>query len=191
MAGADLARFVDRYTAEYVRHYPHPVERVWRAITDPAEFRAWFIAGTLEPRVGGAYQFGGPDFAGEVLALDPPRLIRLSSTGPTSAKAYLEYELSADGDGTRMRFVQHFLTHDGFRAFPDDPGGDLPGGPDTPWYPGSLGGWHEFFEALGQVLDGRPRRSGPERNARWLDLVETYRRYTREVFAPTSSEREA
>jgi hypothetical protein len=35
-----------------------------------------------------------------------------------------------------------------------------------------------------------PRRSGAERSARWLELVETYRRYTREIFAPASSNRE-
>jgi len=28
MANADLARFVDRWTIEFIRVYPHPVERV-------------------------------------------------------------------------------------------------------------------------------------------------------------------
>ena len=40
MADAELARFIDRFTVEYVRTYAHPVERVWRAVTDPAEFSA-------------------------------------------------------------------------------------------------------------------------------------------------------
>jgi hypothetical protein len=32
MSNEDLARFVDRYTVEYVRVFPHPIERVWKAI---------------------------------------------------------------------------------------------------------------------------------------------------------------
>ena len=36
-AKADLARFVDRWTVEYVRVYPHPIERIWRATSDPKE----------------------------------------------------------------------------------------------------------------------------------------------------------
>ena len=55
MAEAELARFIDRFTVEYVRTYPHPIERVWQAITDPAEFGRWFIRGRLELRAGGEY----------------------------------------------------------------------------------------------------------------------------------------
>ncbi len=40
-----LARFMDRFAIEYVREYPHPVQRVWRAICDPAELSAWFWTG--------------------------------------------------------------------------------------------------------------------------------------------------
>ena len=29
MPKADLARFIDRWTIEFIRVYPHPVERVW------------------------------------------------------------------------------------------------------------------------------------------------------------------
>jgi uncharacterized protein YndB with AHSA1/START domain len=49
-----MARFVDRWTIEYVRDFPHPVDRVWRAITDPKEFGAWFIPGTLELKLAAA-----------------------------------------------------------------------------------------------------------------------------------------
>jgi hypothetical protein len=43
MAEAELARFIDRYTAEYVRTYAHQIDCVWHAITDPAKFDDWFI----------------------------------------------------------------------------------------------------------------------------------------------------
>jgi len=32
MAEAGLARFLDRFTIEYVRTYAHPIARVWRAV---------------------------------------------------------------------------------------------------------------------------------------------------------------
>jgi uncharacterized protein YndB with AHSA1/START domain len=155
MAEASLARFIDRWTVEYVRTYPHPIERVWRAITDPAEFRAWFIPGALELKAGGDYRFGAEgstDFAGKVLRLDPPRLVRFG--GPASDEGFFEYELAEAPGGTRMRFIQHFPPNGVYAETPDDLGGDLPGGPGTPWKPGFVGGWHEFWDALGDYLDG-------------------------------------
>ena len=38
-----------------------------------------------------------------------------------------------------MRFVQHFTPGVVHAETPDDLGGDLPGGPDTPWKPGFVG----------------------------------------------------
>jgi uncharacterized protein YndB with AHSA1/START domain len=155
VAEAELARFIDRWTVEYIRTYPHPIERVWRAITEPEQFRAWFIPGSLEPKVGGAYQFGGPDFSGTVVAWAPLRRVRFSNA-PNPDEAYFQYELEAAGEGTRMRFVQRFSPNETFAETPDDLGGDLPGGPGTPWKPGFVGGWHEFFDALGDYMGGIP-----------------------------------
>ena len=78
-ARPDLARFIDRWTIEYVRVYPHPIERVWRAITDPKEFRAWFIRGEIELRQGGSYRFESENWTGPVLAIDPPRFIKFGN----------------------------------------------------------------------------------------------------------------
>ena len=152
MAEAELARFIDRWTVEYVRTYPHPIERVWRAITDPAEFRAWFIPGEIALEVGGRYRFADDSFAGEVLALDAPRFIRFSNG--SGGQGYFQYELEPVAGATRMRFVQHFAPGGVHAETPGDLGGDLPGGPDTPWKPGFVGGWHEFWDALCDYLDG-------------------------------------
>jgi uncharacterized protein YndB with AHSA1/START domain len=156
MTEAGLARFLDRFTIEYVRTYAHPVDRVWRAVTDPAEFGQWFIPGELEPRVGGAYRFRSYDdgFKGVVLAIEPPRRVRFQ--GPTGETGWFEYELTDVDGGTRMRFVQHFPTDGDYAETPGALGGDLPGGSGTPWKPAFVGGWHEFWEALGDYLDGVP-----------------------------------
>jgi uncharacterized protein YndB with AHSA1/START domain len=155
MADAGLGRFIDRHTVEYLREYAHPIERVWRAITDPAEFSVWFIRGQLDPRPGGAYRFETRDdgFKGLVVEIDPPRFIRFG--GPAHENGWFSYELTPSAAGTRMRFVQFFPPEGHYAATPDDLGGDLPV-PGTPWKPGFLGGWHEFWDALGDHLDGVP-----------------------------------
>ena len=35
-----------------------------------------------------------------------------------------------------------------------------PGGPDTPWRPGFVGGFHGAFDSLANYLDGRPLDDG-------------------------------
>src|SRR6185437_15164864 len=155
MGEADLARFIDRFTMEYVRVYAHPIDRVWRAITDPAEFRVWFIPGRLDARPGGDYWFGDDGFQGLVEAIDPPRLIRFGQQHGAE-QGYFEYELTEVAGGTRMRFINHFPPGGGYAQTPGDLGGDLPGGPGTPWKPGFVGGWHEFWDALADYLDGVP-----------------------------------
>ncbi len=160
---ADLPRFIDRWTMEYVRTYPHPIERLWRAITDPKEFGAWFIPGSIELKAGGTYLFGGaePDFAGHVVAIDPPRLIRFSGGpghdrgGRSSEKSWFQFELSEVKGATRMVFTQHFASDFAFTERPSEMGGDLPVR-GTPWRPGVVGGWHDIFDALHDHLSGIP-----------------------------------
>jgi len=159
MAEAELARFIDRFTMEYVRTYPHPIERVWRAIIEPEEFGVWFIKGRLDARVGGRYWFGDDGFQGTVDAIEPPRLLRL---GDDRSDQFFEYQLSEAAGGTRMRFVHHIPPAGPYEEvfshpdYPDDAGGDLPGGLDTPWRPGFVGGFHAMFDELAEFLDGVP-----------------------------------
>lgn len=153
MAEAELARFIDRYTIEYVRTYPHPIDRVWRAITDSKELSRWFIYGsTLEPTLGGAYRFEGDGFAGRVRAIEPPRFIRFGGKDDADP-GFFQYDLSEAQGGTRMRFIQHFDPAGVYTAVENDLGGDIPV-PGTPWKPGFVGGWHSFWDSLGDHLDG-------------------------------------
>jgi len=161
MAEAELARFIDRFTMEYVRTYPHPIERVWRAIIEPEEFGVWFIKGRLDPRVGGRFWFGDDGFQGAVQAIEPPRLLRLGDDKNDT----FQYELTEVAGGTRMRFIHHIPAGGPYDEKPDqtgdgetswDRGGDLPGGLDTPWRPGFVGGFHDMHDRLADFLDGVP-----------------------------------
>jgi uncharacterized protein YndB with AHSA1/START domain len=165
MSNADLARFIDRYTVEYVRTYPHPIERVWRAITDPAEMSVWFGPIAFEPRLGGAYRalWEEPSmFNGVITAFEPPCLLRFGGPHP-GADAHWQFELEPADGGTRMVFVQRIPPgHEVLARWPLDPPESAP---DTPWRPGTLSGWHSAFDGLADVLDGRvvgnrPRQRG-------------------------------
>ena len=113
-----------RPALRFERHYPHPVERVWRAVTDPTEMQAWFPSNVEGDRaVGSRLHFvdhdqrqaaidageptraEGPMFEGEVVAYDPP-----STFAFTWGAELLRYELSPDGDGTKLVFTQ-LLSH--------------------------------------------------------------------------------
>ena len=108
MAYDDLAHFIDRYTVEYLRTFPHPIERVWKAIVDPAEIGRWFVPPTKwDLRTGGAYRFHDDDMSGAILAYDPPRLIRFQDTPKNGPDAWFQFELEPAPGGTLMRFRQY------------------------------------------------------------------------------------
>jgi uncharacterized protein YndB with AHSA1/START domain len=155
----ELARFIDRDTIEYVRTYPHPIERVWRAISDPAEMSVWFSAIQFEPRLGGAYlalwEENSP-FRGVITAFEPPRFLRFGGW-PAGALSYWQFELSPIGAGTRMLFRQHIAPSEWVNVhnWPADPA-EHPAGDANPWRPGTLSGWHVSFDHLGDLMDGAP-----------------------------------
>jgi uncharacterized protein YndB with AHSA1/START domain len=71
----------------FERRYDHPIERVWRAITDPDELRHWF---PQEAPI-------------EVTESDPPRLLAGDWYGTR-----LRFELTPDGDGCVLVFTHAF-----------------------------------------------------------------------------------
>jgi len=141
MAESEFGRFIDASTIEYVRVFAHPIERVWRAVTEPSEVRAWFMPARIDLRDGGAWKLGGEaDWGGVITAFDPPRFVRFEH-GPDMPGdgGYFQYALEAVAGGTRMTFTQHFPGLDGGLAREPD---------------GVAGGWHELFDSLREWLDG-------------------------------------
>lgn len=105
----DLGSYVEhdgRPAVRFERTYPHPVERVWAAITEPAELARWFPSAVeLEPGEGGAVRFSGDPYSegstGVVLIWAPPH--RLAFTwGPDE----LHLSVTDVGQGrTRLTLV--------------------------------------------------------------------------------------
>lgn len=93
-------------TLRFERRLPAPLDRVWRAVTDPDEMRSWFPAGVVgERRVGAPLSFPFEDatvdtFDGEVTAWEPPRLFAFRWNGEQ-----LRLELTPDGDATVLVFT--------------------------------------------------------------------------------------
>jgi uncharacterized protein YndB with AHSA1/START domain len=88
-----------RPALRFERHLSHSVERVWRAVSEPAELARWFVAPVAwKPELGET--FGAMDQHGEITELDPPRRL----TWTWGAEQF-SFQLSPDGDGCLLVFV--------------------------------------------------------------------------------------
>jgi uncharacterized protein YndB with AHSA1/START domain len=83
----NLETIDDRPALRFERRYEHSVERVWKAITEPAELRHWFPPGAEL----------------EITESEPPRLLAGSWFGDQ-----LRFELRPDGDGCVLLFSHAF-----------------------------------------------------------------------------------
>jgi uncharacterized protein YndB with AHSA1/START domain len=160
---SDLATFDDRYTMRYVRVLPHRIERVWAAVTQAEQLNLWLMPVTeIEPRLGGRclFSWGGPLAAAEefsVMVFEPPRRVRYGNAGSA-----IEFLLEPEGAATRLTFLHLFASHERLQAMEGAAGGGLPAGPDTPWRPGFVAGFHVALDNLRRHLDAQ---LSPERIA--------------------------
>jgi uncharacterized protein YndB with AHSA1/START domain len=140
----DLGTYLEqdgRPAVRFERTFPHPVERVWAAITEPGELVRWFPSAVeLEPRAGGSVRFSGDPYTegstGVVLAWEPPHRLAFS-WGADELHITLE-----DAGGGSCRFVLVNVLDDRTAAARN------------------AGGWHVCLAELVKVLDGVPSR-GP------------------------------
>lgn len=89
------------------RTYPADVAEVWDALTTAERINRWFLPISGELKVGGHYQFEG-NAGGEVLACEPPHLLRVSWVmGEPSPENFSEVEvrLTAVDGGTQFEIV--------------------------------------------------------------------------------------
>jgi uncharacterized protein YndB with AHSA1/START domain len=90
-----------------------PVERAWRACTDPDELARWFFTPTGTDEGEARFDLFGTEVAWTILELDPPRRLRYRQSGgpvprlPGPIETCMTFE--ADGTGTRIS-----ITHSGF-----------------------------------------------------------------------------
>jgi uncharacterized protein YndB with AHSA1/START domain len=130
-SGAQVRKGGDKWTLILVRELRHPPEKVWQALTDPAQLREWapFVVDRSLSTVGSVNLtwVGNPTpLPTKVTRADAPRLLEYGDA---------RWELEAVGGGTRLT-----LWHNLDRRF-------------IAW---GAAGWHIAFDVLDRLLSGSP-----------------------------------
>jgi uncharacterized protein YndB with AHSA1/START domain len=135
-------------TLTFHRTYSHPPEDVWDAIATPEGLREWLLCthAVIEGRAGGRIELvSGPSryhSTGKVLVWEPPRALEYEwnvapvPEMPRGERAIFRFELTPDGDSTRMLVTYRRITRQTARGF--------------------LPGLHAFLDRLEAQLEGRP-----------------------------------
>jgi Polyketide cyclase / dehydrase and lipid transport len=129
--GAQVRKEGDKWTLILVRELRHSPERVWDALTDPAQLREWapFVVDTGLGQVGtvNLTWVGNPKAQEtKVTRAEAPRLLEYGD---------IRWELGPSGNGTRLT-----LWHSIDRRF-------------IAW---GAAGWHISFDVLDRLLAGDP-----------------------------------
>jgi uncharacterized protein YndB with AHSA1/START domain len=92
------------FEARIERFLEHDQNAVWAMLTDPARLPLWLAPGELSLKKGGPARLNFPESGtvidSRVSAIDPPRLIEYSWSGPGEPERPLCWETTAQGRGT-------------------------------------------------------------------------------------------
>jgi uncharacterized protein YndB with AHSA1/START domain len=130
------------YVLRFERHLPHPIERVWAALTEPEQIVAWSASadvdlvqdGEIELRWLNTDEEGNSALArGRITRLEPPRLLEYD----TDIHGLLHWELREADGGCVLTFTN-------VTPAPED------------YLTKVLAGWHVHLDFLADALDGRP-----------------------------------
>ena len=144
-----------RVGVRYVRHLPHPPEKVWRALTESDQLRHWFPCDIVGERAEGAtlqlpfwpdhveaYGIETPVVPGRVHVWDPPRV----------------FEWSWDTDRLRWELAQEaaatVLTLTVWIGDPQAHGADGGSPDDATGTASAAAGYHVCLDHLELLLDG-------------------------------------
>ena len=108
----------ERPTVRVERRYPHPIEKVWRAVTTPEHLGQWFPSPVdIDLRPGGPMRFRA--FEDDPAAHRHDRGGRRSAPARRSrgARDRLTFELTPDGDGTTFALTHSFDDRCGAASF--------------------------------------------------------------------------
>jgi uncharacterized protein YndB with AHSA1/START domain len=159
----------DRVTVTFTRTYPHPVEQVWRAITDPEQSRHWLGKLAFDPQPGGKFEMildgsdpiHGTVTHGEVIACDPPHLLEYwfhAQDGDVvrTDRHINRWELRTVDSSCQLRFINTFAPGERARN-------------------SILCGWHAMVEMLDETIGGHQRNWSTYTRDRMTELYWHYR----------------
>ena len=118
------------------REMPFPLERIWRALTQPHLIEEWLMKNDFQPVVDHRFSLSTEWGAIEcqVLEVEPNRTLAYS-WGARGLESTVTWTLTPTRAGTHLRMEQA-----GFRADQQQA------------YHGARGGWRRFFASLEEVL---------------------------------------
>lgn len=147
MTDGTLSTIDGRPALRFERVLPHSVERVWRAVSVPAELERWFPAAVeWKPEAGETIEAYG--MTGEVTEVAPPHRLAWTFNGDL-----YRFELSDEGEGCRLIFVHVFDNHDLAAQH--------------------AAGWHAYFSRLEPHLAGG-HLSEEDAHRSWAETHERY-----------------
>jgi uncharacterized protein YndB with AHSA1/START domain len=99
----------------------HPPEKVWRALTEPELLAAWLLPNDIKAEAGRRFTMRGAPGTDEpvdceVLAAEPPRLLRYSWRGRDGEARPLDTVVTFTLDGTAAGGTRLRIVHSGFGA---------------------------------------------------------------------------
>jgi uncharacterized protein YndB with AHSA1/START domain len=128
------------------RVFPHPPEKLWRALTESTLLAQWMMSNDFEPVVGRKFQFRNepkPNWNGivdcEVLTIEPLKQLSYSwGVGGEASGLHWDvlWTLTPVDNGTHLRMEQSGFTSDQKAA-----------------YHGANYGWQKFFAALEHFIN--------------------------------------
>ena len=125
------------------REIPFPVERLWRALTQPHLIEEWLMKNDFAPTVGHRFNLRG-EWGGvldcEVLVVEPNRELSYTwnfrhDDAAFNLESVVTFTLTPTAAGTRLRMEQTGFRPEQKQAFD-----------------GAHAGWKQFFEKLDQIL---------------------------------------
>jgi len=125
------------------KEFPHPPEKVWRALTESSLIEQWLMKNDFQPIAGHSFSLRRepmPNWNGvidcQVLAVDPCKTLSYT-WGTLGMESVVTFTLTPTGSGTHVRVEQA-----GFRP---DQGAN---------FKGAQYGWNKFMGNLEHVVAG-------------------------------------
>ncbi len=101
------------------KEYNYPIEKVWKAITNPEAIAKWFIPGDFKPVVGSEYSFENEytKVRGKIINLEEPVLMVYSWIKEnTEIETIVSWKLKETESGTKLTIL-----HEGIEKYKDHP----------------------------------------------------------------------
>jgi uncharacterized protein YndB with AHSA1/START domain len=91
----------DTCSLRLTRRYPAAPAEVWAVLTEPASLSRWLApAEAVELEAGGRFRVGRVD--ARVREVEPEQVLELDWRHPDEEPSVVRFELTRDGDGTRV-----------------------------------------------------------------------------------------